>query len=89
MDAFVPPVRLHNCPAAVPSLQGSPEEGAVILLALKYGDDAAELAPWLASLPESGLGWGALTDEQAAALQCPELVRSHGTISEAYALFTR
>ena len=64
--------------------QGSPEEGAVILLALKYGDDAAELAPWLASLPQSGLAWGALTHEQAAQLQCPELVRRASACSDAF-----
>jgi len=57
-------------------LQGSPEEGAVILLSLIHGQDAADLAPWLSSLPEAGQGldWGALTDEQATYLQCPELV---------------
>ena len=66
------------CPALeFLALQGSAEEGAVILLALMYGEDAAELGPWIASLPEAGQGleWGALTDAQAAHLQCPELVR--------------
>ena len=49
----------------------------MILLSLMYGEDAADLAPWLLSLPEAGQGldWGALTDEQASYLQCPELVR--------------
>ena len=55
----------------------------MILLALKYGDDAAELAPWLASLPESSLDWAALSADQAAELQCPELVRHQGSISYA------
>lgn len=50
----------------------------MILLSLMYGEDATDLAPWLSSLPEAGQGldWGALTDEQASYLQCPELVCS-------------
>ena len=63
----------------------------MILLALMYGEDAAELGPWLASLPEGGHGleWGALTDAQAAHFQCPELVRlmDSGSLGYGYSVF--